>query len=65
MNEYKKEGTKNEVTGAMKEGLGKATNDRDKEVEGNVQKNVGKVQREVGEASEDVRKTARENRTDR
>lgn len=61
MDDNRKEGTKREFSGAVKEGIGKATGDRSKEIEGNVQKNTGKVQREVGEASDDVRKTARDN----
>lgn len=57
MNENRTEGTKREVSGAVKEGVGKATGDRSQEREGNLQKNVGKVQREVGEAADDVRES--------
>ena len=60
MDENRKEGTKREFSGAVKEGIGKATGDRSQELEGNIQKNTGKVQREIGEATDDVRKSARD-----
>lgn len=62
VDQNRKEGTKNEFSGAVKEGVGKATGDRSQEVEGNAQKNVGKVQREVGEATDDIRDTKRDTR---
>ena len=56
MDNNRKEGAKHQVSGAIKEGVGKVTGDRSKEVAGNVEKNVGKVQREVGKALDEVRK---------
>lgn len=50
-----------QVKGAVKEGLGKLTGDRDLEnsgtadrVEGNVQEGFGKTKRKIGEAVEDL-----------
>lgn len=62
MDKNRTEGAKHEIKGAMKEGMGKATNDRSHQVEGNLEKNAGKVQREVGKASDDVRDTDRSTR---
>ena len=62
MDDNRKEGAKREFSGAVKEGVGKATGDRSKELEGNIQKNTGKIQREIGEAADDVRDTKRDNR---
>jgi uncharacterized protein YjbJ (UPF0337 family) len=39
--------------------MGKVTDDRRQEREGNLEKNAGKVQREVGKAADDVRDTNR------
>ncbi len=55
MDKNRKEGTKHQVSGAIKEGTGKVTGDRAKEAEGNIEKNTGKVQREVGKATDDAR----------
>lgn len=60
MDNNRKEGAKREFGGAVKEGIGKATGDRSKELEGNIQKNTGKVQREIGEAADDVRDAKRD-----
>ena len=60
MNENRTEGTTRQVSGSIKEGVGKATGDRSQEREGNLEKNVGKVQREVGEAADDVRESRRD-----
>ena len=60
MDNNRKEGAKREFGGAVKEGIGKATGDRSKELEGNIQKNTGKVQREIGEATDDVRDAKRD-----
>ncbi|MGZ8845072.1 MAG: CsbD family protein [Pyrinomonadaceae bacterium] len=50
-----------QIKGAVKEGLGKLTGDRDLEdsgtadkVEGDVQQGFGKVKRRIGEAVEDI-----------
>lgn len=60
MDNNRKEGAKHQVSGAMKEGVGKVTGDRSKEAEGNVEKNAGKVQREVGKATDNVRDATRD-----
>lgn len=60
MDKNRTEGTKREISGAVKEGVGKATGDRSKELEGNIQKNTGKVQREVGKAADEVREKTRD-----
>jgi uncharacterized protein YjbJ (UPF0337 family) len=44
------EGKLHEVKGKVKEEIGKAANDPDLEVSGNVEKNVGKVQNLIGRA---------------
>jgi uncharacterized protein YjbJ (UPF0337 family) len=62
MDKNRTEGMKHEFNGAVKEGLGKATNDRDQELAGNIEKNAGKVQREVGKATDDVRESSRDTR---
>jgi uncharacterized protein YjbJ (UPF0337 family) len=46
--EDRTEGKIHEVKGKIKEEAGKATNDPDLEVDGNVEKNTGKVQGWVG-----------------
>lgn len=61
MDKNRTEGTKREFSGAVKEGVGKATGDRSKELEGNVEKNTGKAQREVGKAADEVRESTRDN----
>lgn len=60
MDKNRKEGAKREFGGAVKEGIGKATGDRSKELEGNVQKNTGKIQREIGKATDEVRDAKRD-----
>jgi uncharacterized protein YjbJ (UPF0337 family) len=44
-----------EAKGTVKEVVGKILDDKDLEVEGNVQKNVGKVQAGFGDLKEDVK----------
>ena len=56
MDNNRTEGAKHQVSGAIKEGVGKVTGDRSKELAGNIEKNVGRVQREVGEATDEIRK---------
>ena len=46
------EGTKHEIKGAVKEGIGKVTGNKTKEAAGNIEKNAGKVQKEVGKAAD-------------
>lgn len=60
MDKNRTEGTKREISGAVKEGMGKATGDRSKELKGNIEKNTGKMQREVGKAADDVREKSRD-----
>ncbi|HLW89405.1 MAG TPA: CsbD family protein [Terriglobales bacterium] len=48
------EGKVHEVKGKIKEEVGKATNDPDLEVSGNVEKRIGKVQGWVGRAEKAV-----------
>ena len=48
MDKNRVEGTKHEIKGAVKEGIGKLTNDPLKQAAGNLEKNAGKVQKEVG-----------------
>jgi uncharacterized protein YjbJ (UPF0337 family) len=60
MDKNRTEGAKHEISGAIKEGIGKATGDRSQQVKGNIEKNAGKVQREVGKVADDVRDAARD-----
>lgn len=53
------DGTKHEVKGAIKEGVGKVTGNKTKEVSGNIEKNAGKVQKEVGKAADHARSDAK------
>jgi uncharacterized protein YjbJ (UPF0337 family) len=48
MDKNRIEGTKHEVKGAVKEGVGKVTNNPVKEAAGNLEKNAGKIQKEIG-----------------
>ena len=55
------EGKFDQAKGSVKEGIGKATNDRDLEAEGdadrasgNIQEGFGTAKRKVGEAVEDI-----------
>jgi uncharacterized protein YjbJ (UPF0337 family) len=54
MNDNRIEGTKHEVKGAVKEGVGKLTGNTSKEVAGNLEKNAGKVQKNVGQAQDEI-----------
>ncbi len=49
------EGTKHEIKGAIKEGVGKVTGNIGKQVAGNIEKNAGKVQNAVGKAADKQR----------
>jgi uncharacterized protein YjbJ (UPF0337 family) len=48
-------GKAKEVKGAIKEGVGKMTGNKDTEAEGKIDKVAGKVQGKVGEAKDSVR----------
>ncbi len=50
----KLEGGFHEVKGAIKEGVGKVTNDRNLKAEGKAEKKAGRVQQRVGHAKEAV-----------
>lgn len=60
MDKNRQEGVKHQVSGAVKEGVGKVTGDRSKEAEGNIEKNAGKAQGEVGKATDQVRDANRD-----
>jgi uncharacterized protein YjbJ (UPF0337 family) len=55
MNDNRIEGTKHQIKGTVKEGVGKLTGDTPKQVAGNVEKNAGKVQKELGKAQDEIR----------
>lgn len=55
MDKNRTEGTKHQVSGAVKEGVGKATGDHSKEAAGKIEKNAGELQREVGKAADNAR----------
>ena len=59
MDTNRKEGTKREIKGAVKEEVGKLTGNRSKERAGNVEKNLGKIQNAAGKASDAIRNAAR------
>lgn len=60
MDNNRQEGAKHQVSGAMKEGVGKVTGDRSKEAEGKIEKNLGKAQHEVGKATDEARDSNRD-----
>jgi uncharacterized protein YjbJ (UPF0337 family) len=49
-------GSFHEVTGTIKEAVGKATNNHDLKAEGKAEKKAGKVQQQIGHAKEAVAK---------
>ena len=59
MDKNRTEGTKHEIKGAIKEGAGKVTGNKTKEVSGNIEKNVGKGQKEIGKAADKARSDAK------
>jgi uncharacterized protein YjbJ (UPF0337 family) len=56
MNKDQVEGLVEEVKGKVKEAAGVILDDKDLEIEGNVQKNVGKVQSGFGNLKENIKK---------
>jgi uncharacterized protein YjbJ (UPF0337 family) len=52
MGSNRTEGTKHQVKGSVKEGVGKLTGDTSKEFEGKAEKNLGKGQKEVGKKTD-------------
>ena len=55
MDKNRTEGTKHEVKGAGKEGIGKVTGNKSKEAASNIEKNAGEVQHAVGKAADKER----------
>lgn len=62
MDKNRTEGTKHEVKGAIKEGVGKVTGNVGKQVEGNIEKNAGKLQNAVGKAADKQREEEKKRR---
>ena len=56
MNKDQAKGLVEEVKGKVKEAAGVILDDKEMEIEGNVQKNVGKVQSGFGDLKEDIKK---------
>lgn len=66
MNKHQVKGVTNQVTGEVKEQVGKLTGDRSTEVRGHAREVKGKLQKDMGDAQEAVRHDRREmERTDR
>jgi len=59
MDKNRTEGTKHEIKGAVKEGVGKVTGNKAKEAAGNIEKNAGKAQNAVGKAADKARDNAK------
>lgn len=57
MDDKRLEGAGHQVKGAVKEGIGKMTDDHSQEAAGKLEKNAGKAERKVGEIQDDVRDT--------
>ncbi|HET6436083.1 MAG TPA: CsbD family protein [Xanthomonadaceae bacterium] len=55
MDDKRLEGAGHQVKGAVKEGIGKMTDDHSQEAEGKLEKHAGKAERKVGELQDDVR----------
>jgi len=52
-NNNREKGMAHQVKGAVKESVGKATDNQSQRLEGNLEKNAGKVQKEFGKATDD------------
>jgi uncharacterized protein YjbJ (UPF0337 family) len=50
------EGTKHEISGAIKEAAGKVTGNKSREMAGAMEKQAGKAQKAAGKAADDARK---------
>ena len=59
MNKDQVKGRTSKVTGKIKESVGKATGDKDLEVQGTAEKVGGKVRATYGDVKEDVKKSTR------
>lgn len=55
MDDKRIDGMGHQASGAIKEGVGKMTDDHSKEMAGKVEKNAGKAERNIGEAQDDLR----------
>lgn len=55
MDKNRIEGAQHEVKGAIKEAVGKVTNNSSKQLAGNLEKNVGKVQTQAVQAPDEAR----------
>jgi uncharacterized protein YjbJ (UPF0337 family) len=63
MNKHQIKGATNQVTGEVKEQVGKLTGDRSTQVRGHAQEMKGKVQKGLGDAKETVRRDRELDRT--
>jgi uncharacterized protein YjbJ (UPF0337 family) len=63
MNKNQIKGATNQVTGEVKEQVGKLTGDRSTQVRGHAQEMKGKVQKGLGDAKETVRRDRELDRT--
>lgn len=52
-NDNREKGLAHEVKGAVKETVGKATDNHSQQIKGNLEKNAGKVQNAFGRATDD------------
>jgi uncharacterized protein YjbJ (UPF0337 family) len=59
MDKNRTEGTKHEIKGAVKEGVGKVTGNPIREAEGKIEKHAGKAEKEYGKAKDEARKEER------
>ncbi|MGH6611847.1 MAG: CsbD family protein [Burkholderiaceae bacterium] len=59
MNKDQVKGRTNTVTGKIKEGVGKATDDKELENRGRAEKTGGKVRSTYGDAKSDIKKSTR------
>ena len=58
MDDKRIDGTGHEIKGAVKEGVGKLTDNHSQELSGKLEKHAGKVERKLGEAADDLRDAA-------
>lgn len=59
MNKDQVKGRTSTVTGKIKEGVGKATGDKELEVKGTAEKTGGKVRSAFGDVKDDIKKSTR------
>lgn len=63
MNKHQVKGVTNEVTGEIKEQVGKLTGDRSTQLKGHAREIKGKLQQDYGNAKEEVRRDRQLDRT--